>query len=194
MIPCGTTSATGRLAKMRISVSIPVCLLLVAVMGSCSSQPGHRGAREDDSVRVSFNVFTRGMLVNKQPSNSFYSVRRGAYVRLWLQRALVNAAEHNVWVESCWGTALGVDGRELFRVRPFARHSRWGLAIRMSRPPCSRVSRLRCRATPSVPLLDTWRIARRTDGRGRSHRPSSPESPHRGRPADRSRHAKEERT
>ena len=105
---------------MRISVSIAVCLLLVAVMGSCSSQPGHRGAREDDAVRVSFNVFTRGMLVNEKPSNSFYSVRRGGYVRLWLQRALVNAAEHNVWVESCWGTALDADGRELFRVRPFA--------------------------------------------------------------------------
>jgi hypothetical protein len=105
---------------MRISVSVAACLLLVAVMGSCSSQQGHRGAREDDAVGVSFNVFTRGMLVNKKPSNSFYSVRRGAYVRLWLQRALVNAAEHNVWVERCWGTALSADGRELFRVRPFA--------------------------------------------------------------------------
>ena len=105
---------------MRISISIAVCLLLVAVMGSCSSQPGHRGAREDDAVRVNFDVFTRGMLVNKKPSNSFYSVRRSAYVRLWLQRALVNAAEHSMWVERCWGTALGADGRELFRVRPFA--------------------------------------------------------------------------
>jgi hypothetical protein len=47
-------------------------------------------------VRVSFDVFTRGMLVNKKPSNSFYSMRRGAYVRLWLQRALVNEADHNV--------------------------------------------------------------------------------------------------
>jgi hypothetical protein len=101
-------------------VWIAVCLVLVAVMGSCSSQPGHRGAREDDPLRVSFNVFTRGMLVNKKPSNSFYSTQRDGYVRLWLQRALVNEADHNVWVESCWGTALGSDGRELFRVRPFA--------------------------------------------------------------------------
>jgi hypothetical protein len=108
------------LVGMRTSVSIAACLVLVGVMSSCSSQPGRRGVLEDDPLRVSFNVFTRGMLANKKPSNDYYSVRRGAYVRLGLQRSLVNEADHNVWVERCWGTALDADGHELFRIQPFA--------------------------------------------------------------------------
>lgn len=71
-------------------------------------------------MRVSLDVYTRGMLWNTKPSSDYYSERRDAYVRLWLGRVLVNETDHNVWVERCWGTAVGADGRELFRVRPFA--------------------------------------------------------------------------
>ena len=91
-----TTPAAGMVVGMRTLVSVVACLLIVGVIGSCSSQPGHRGGREDDAARVTFNVYTRGMLWNKKRSNDYYAVRRGAYVRLWPQRKLVNESDHNV--------------------------------------------------------------------------------------------------
>ena len=105
---------------MRTSVSVAAWLLILGALASYNTERGYRGVRNDGAVRVSFDVYTRGMLWNKKPSSDYYSVRRDAYVRLWLGRRLVNDADHDVWVDRCWGTALGADGRELFRVRPFA--------------------------------------------------------------------------
>ena len=105
---------------MRSLRLIAVSLLVLGVPLACGGEIGHRGAREDGAVGVAFDVYTRGMFVNKRPGNPYYSVRRGAFVRLWLARALTNETDHSVWVERCWGTALGTDGRALFRIRPFA--------------------------------------------------------------------------
>jgi hypothetical protein len=112
--------AEEMLAGMRTSVFVVAWLLVLGALASCNTERGYRGVRDDGAVRVGFDVFTRGMLWNKKPSNDYYSVRRGAYVRLWLQRVLVNEAGHNVWVERCWGTAFDAEGRQLFMVRPFA--------------------------------------------------------------------------
>ena len=99
---------------------IAVSLLVIVPLIACGVERGHRGAREDGAVRVSFGVYTRGMFANTHASSPYYSVRRGAYVRLWLARALTNETDHNVWVERCRGTALAADGRALFKIRPFA--------------------------------------------------------------------------
>ncbi len=117
---CVSNDAVNILGGVRTSVSVAACVLILGGLASCNAEPGYRGVREDGAVRVSFDVHTRGMLSNKHASSDFYSVRRAAYVRLWLSRTLVNETDHNVWVERCWGTALGADGQKLFRVRPFA--------------------------------------------------------------------------